>query len=98
MINYNKHNNCSKDVHIQGRQEMTDWLNDLQLNPLTFSPDFLHSVEFHLGSSASEFIPRLQECAEQIPTLEALVSENDFRFNLPRLEKYDSIGRQIDNI
>ena len=98
MINYHKHNHCSKDGHIQGRQEMTNWLNDLQLNPLTFSPDFLHSVGFHLGSDANKFIPRLHECAEQIPTLEALVSENDFRFNLPRLEKYDSIGRHIDHI
>ena len=98
MSNYHKQNDFTKDGHIQGRQEMADWLDDLQRNPLDFSPDFLHSIEFHLGNQAAKFIPRLTECAEQIPTLEALVSENDFRLNLPRLEKYDGIGRQIDSI
>ena len=98
MSDYSKQNKSGSDGHIEGRKEMANWLKDLQLSPLTFSPDFLHSVRFHINSDADEFLNHLQECAEQIPKLEALVSENDFRFNLPRLDKYDGIGRQIDQI
>ena len=95
---YYKQMRVSNDGNIEGRQEMANWLEDLQLNPLSFSPDFLHSVRFHINSDADEFINHLQECAQQIPRLEALASENDYRFNLPRLEKYDGIGRQTDQI
>lgn len=84
--------------HLEGRQEMQNWLNDLQLNPLQFSTDFKHSIDLHMGSQAESFFAELNLCASRIPELEALVSENDFRLNLPRLERYDSIGNRIEKI
>ena len=98
MSIYYEQNKFSENGHAEGRKEMENWLSDLQLSPLTFSPDFLHSVRFYMNLGTDDFISNLKECAQQIPRLESLVSENDFRFNLPRLEKYDGIGRQTDEI
>ncbi len=98
MSIYYEQNKFSENGHAEGRKEMENWLSDLQLSPLTFSPDFLHSVRFYMNLGTDDFISNLKECAQQIPHLESLVSENDFRFNLPRLEKYDGIGRQTDEI
>ena len=69
MSIYYEQNKFSENGHVEGRKEMENWLSDLQLSPLTFSPDFLHSVRFYMNLGTDEFISSLHECAQQIPRL-----------------------------
>ena len=92
-----KHSNIQSE-NLMGRQDLQDWQNDLAINPLKLSPDFIHSLSLHMGVEFDSFSAQLDDCGDQIPRLENLVSENDFRLNLPRLERYDGIGNRIEKI
>ena len=85
--------------HAYGRDRMREWLKRSQENTYTKNRDFQHTVRYHLGEDCPTVDEELTAFGAEVPTtLDAAVTENDFRFNNPRIEAYNGIGDRIDRI
>ncbi|MBL4659971.1 MAG: acyl-CoA dehydrogenase family protein [Alcanivoracaceae bacterium] len=91
--------NVNNDAHDLGRQALSQWRQEIAKN--FYHADILlnHSIRFSLSHNSDDFISQIKALGENMAKhIEPLVAENDFRFNLPRLENYDAIGNLINEI
>jgi alkylation response protein AidB-like acyl-CoA dehydrogenase len=85
--------------HAYGRDRMREWLQRSQENAYTRNRDFQHTVRYHLGEAFDTVNEELTAFgAEVATTLDIAVTENDYRFNNPRIDAYNGIGDRIDRI
>lgn len=83
----------------QGREELRAWQDALRANPYTADADYQHSLRLYFPDSFPAKHAQCEAFGARVTTeLEALVTENSYRFNLPRLEAYDGIGQRIDRV
>jgi len=84
--------------NIQARSNLTEWQKTLSENFYVANPLLDHSLKFCFAD-ASDMRNKLMhlglECAEDI---EALVAENDFRLNLPKLDSFDAVGNFTNSV
>jgi len=92
-----EHSSVSQETHHTGREEMASWREALTNSPLSMNPYFQHSLDFYFADQTGK-IKEIEQTSSKIPELEGLVGENDFRGNLPRLERYDGIGNRIEEV
>lgn len=86
-------------VHERARLDLLKWQKKLKANPLLEDNNLQHSLSFYFKTKFTNLAKDLEKFAQTVvEKIEPLVAENDFRFNLPRLEKYDGIGRSFDKI
>ena len=79
------------------RDYLATWQQRLKQNPYETDVDFKHSVEMYFKDPSLK--KALTLFAEKIVCeLEPLVAENNYRFNWPRLEKYDGVGERVEKI
>jgi len=80
----------------EGREALVKWREAIGQNPYLTDPDFQHSVAFYL---TPELDRELSAFAERVvKELEPLVIENNLAENLPRIEHYDSVGLNIEQV
>lgn len=79
------------------RHALAEWQSMVAKNPYEMNKDFRHSISYYFPNDKA-LVGSLNEFAAKIPQLIALVKENDFRLNLPRLNSHDAIGRRVDDI
>jgi hypothetical protein len=85
--------------HAYGRDRMREWLQRSQENAYTRNWDFQHTVRYHLGAAFETVNEELTAFgAEVATTLDIAATENDYRFNNPRIDAYNGIGDRIDRI
>jgi len=82
-----------------GRNNMRAWVRLREGNAYTRNINFKHTLQFHLGDQFSEFDKEYETFGAQVSTtLDAAVTENDLRFNLPRIDPYNYIGDRVDKV
>jgi len=85
--------------HTIGRDNMRAWLKLREENVFTKNKDFQHTVKFHLAEDYAKIHEDLTEFGALIPTtLDATVTEVDYRFNNPRIDPYNGIGDRQDKM
>ncbi len=85
--------------HAFGRENLRRWQDATALNAYLFDDDFAHTVRFHLGPRYDAVHDDLTDYGAVVPTtLEEAVNHGDFRLNLPRVERYDGIGKRDDHV
>lgn len=84
-------------VYSDTRDYLKEWRKQLKKNPYQADDAFKHSVDIYLADAKIK--KDLSIFADQIvDELEDLVAENNYRFNLPRLEKYNGIGEDVEHV
>jgi len=79
------------------RADLEKWKEELLKNPYLEDEDFRDSVSRYLGGTGAE--EKLTQFAQTVVTeLEPLVQENHRPENLPRVERYDAIGRPVERV
>ncbi len=79
------------------RDYLKTWQEALKANPYETDLDFKHSVAMYF--SRADLQQELSDFAAKVVNeLEPLVAENNYRFNWPRLEKYDGMGEAIEKV
>jgi len=82
-----------------GRNNMVKWVNLREQNAYTRNGNFQHSMRFYLGDAFGRVDADLTEFGALVPTaLDVAVTENDYRFNNPRIDPYDFIGNRVDRV
>lgn len=87
--------------HETGRDQMREWSQRSLENVYIKNLNFQHTVRYFLGSNADfDSINKglIAFGAEVSTSLDVAVSENDFRFNNPRINPYNGVGDRIDRI
>ncbi len=85
--------------HEIGRKNMRAWLAKSAENTYLKNAEFQHTVRYHLGGEAQRVEADYAEFGALIPVeLDKAVTENDYRFNNPRIERYDGIGDRVEQI
>ena len=91
-----------QDNHLSARNNLALWQSKLQQMNCANDSLLLHSIGYILQNKAKqdkEFMLSLHSLGQKtISELEPKVAENDYRFNLPRLESYDGIGQLTNKI
>ncbi len=87
----------TQPIYAQTRNYLEEWQRALKQNPFVLDKNFQHSVKKYLPD------PTLTDAlnkfgAQVVNDLEPLVAENNYRFNWPRLEKYNGIGKDVEQI
>ncbi len=83
----------------RGRTGMRAWLDRMGENAYLADPDIVHTVRFWLGDGYQAVAADLEAFGAAVPAvLEPAVAENDFRFNLPRVEQFNGIGERDDRV
>lgn len=86
-------------VHEYGRNNMREWVKLREENVFDRNVNFSHTLDFLLGDQSEKIQKGLSAFGEVVPTkLDRAVTENDFRFNNPRIEPYNYIGDRVDRI
>ncbi|MEM8492905.1 MAG: acyl-CoA dehydrogenase family protein [Pseudomonadota bacterium] len=89
----------TQEGHAQGRDQLRAWVQLRQRNAYARNLAFRHTLRFHLGEQADRIDEELTAFGGDVPTvLDRAVTENDYRFNNPRIEAYSSIGDRIDQV
>lgn len=87
------------DDHDRGRQALSEWHQSISKNVYLADPLLDHTVSFAMDGNAENLIEQLKDLGENIATnIEPMVAENDFRFNLPRVDPYNGIGDLTNQI
>ena len=82
-----------------GRNELIFWLEQLRQNSYLTDGDFRHSISFRLPEKFASLDPELESFAETVlHHVVPLVQENNLPSNLPRIDRFDSIGLKVDKI
>lgn len=82
-----------------GRDNMREWMKLRESNVFDRNKNLQHTLRFHLGDEYGEIENSLSGFGAVIPTeLDAAVTENDFRLNVPRIDPYNGIGERIDHV
>ncbi len=82
-----------------GRDNMRKWLQLRSNNVFERNGEFQHTLQYHLGDSYKDCKKDLSNYGAIIPNqLDAAATENDFRFNNPRIDAYNGIGDRIDQV
>jgi len=82
-----------------GRDNMRKWLALRSENVFDRNQEFQHTLQFHLKGVYSSCVEGLSAYGAIVPNeLDAAVTENDFRFNNPRIDAYNGIGDRIDRV
>lgn len=90
--------NYSQPHHQETRQYLAKWQEQCHKNFFLMDSDFQHCVTFYFPDNSS-LKDELSQFAEKLAKeAEPLVSENYYRLNYPRLEKYNSIGENVEHI
>lgn len=85
------------EIHQHARQSLKEWQALLKQNPYVQDIDFQHAIALYFNNQALQ--DELSAFAAQVvEELEPLVAENNYRFNWPRLEKYNGIGERVEAI
>ncbi|MEM6302031.1 MAG: acyl-CoA dehydrogenase family protein [Pseudomonadota bacterium] len=85
--------------HASGRSQLRNWVKRRERNAHLRNPHFRHTLRFHLGEAATNIDAELSVFGEEVPTtLDRAVTENDFRFNNPRIDAYNYIGDRVDTV
>jgi len=86
--------------HDMGRNNMRKWLARTKDNAYLQNNDFIHSMQFWLGSELTSQVQEdLNNYGAKVSTdLETHAAENDLRFNNPRIDPYNGIGERIDKV
>jgi alkylation response protein AidB-like acyl-CoA dehydrogenase len=92
-------NERSMAGHNFGRDHLRKWMELGRGNAFTRHPDFIHTMAFHLPNFNDENKTAFSEFGQQVSTtLDDAVTENDLRFNLPRIDPYNKIGDRVDHV
>jgi alkylation response protein AidB-like acyl-CoA dehydrogenase len=85
--------------HAYGRDNLREWVRLRERNAYTRNKNFRHTMRFYLGDEFSPVDTELTAFGTQVPTtLDAAVTENDLRFNNPRIDPYNYIGDRVDEV
>ena len=85
--------------HEYGRNNMRAWVALREANAYTRNTGLQHTLRFHLGQKYATFHDQYEALGAQVSTtLDQAVTENDLRFNLPRIDPYNHIGDRVDKI
>lgn len=83
----------------EARRALAVWQQEIRENSFKRDADFRHTVFYYLPGHSERLEKELEAFAGIIINdVEPLAAENNKSENLPRLEKYDGIGNQIDTI
>ena len=89
----------NESILKRSRKDLDLWRSSLKSLGENLDEDFLHSLNYHGITQDSNFVDHLQTFLKRVCNeLEDLVSDNDHRLNLPRLENYDSFGHHIRKV
>ena len=92
-------NERSMPGHNFGRDHLREWMDLTRVNAFSRNPDFSHTMAFHLPEFEKENKTAFSEFGQQVSTtLDDAVTENDLRFNLPRIDPYNKIGDRVDHV
>ncbi|MEH6345775.1 MAG: acyl-CoA dehydrogenase family protein [Bermanella sp.] len=92
-------NERSMPGHNFGRDHLREWMDLTRVNAFSRNPDFHHTMAFHLPNFEQENKTAFSEFGQQVSTtLDDAVTENDLRFNLPRIDPYNKIGDRVDHV
>ena len=92
-------NERSMPGHNFGRDHLREWMDLTRVNAFSRNPDFCHTMAFHLPEFEKENKTAFSEFGQQVSTtLDDAVTENDLRFNLPRIDPYNKIGDRVDHV
>ena len=82
-----------------GRNNMRAWVRLREGNAYTRNINFQHTLKYHLAEQFAAINKEYEEFGAQVSTtLDAAVTENDLRFNLPRIDPYNYIGDRVDQV
>jgi len=82
-----------------GRNNMRAWVRLREGNAYTRNINFQHTLKYHLAEQFSDINKEYEEFGAQVSTtLDVAVTENDLRFNLPRIDPYNYIGDRVDQV
>lgn len=85
--------------HEYGRNNMREWVNLREENAYTKNGNFQHTMRYYLGDSFGPINEQLTNFGAIVSTkLDEAVTENDLRFNNPRIDPYNSIGDRVDKV
>lgn len=83
----------------RARNALSAWKKKIEENNYQRDRDFQHSVGYYLAEKCPGIEEELSAFGERVVReLEPLVIENNLAQNLPRLERYDGLGRRIEKI
>ena len=92
-------NERSMPGHNFGRDHLREWMDLTRKNAFNRNPDFCHTMRFHLPDFDQENKTAFSEFGQEVSTtLDDAVTENDLRFNLPRIDPYNKIGDRVDHV
>lgn len=92
-------NERSMAGHNFGRDHLREWMELGRGNAFSRNNDFIHTMRFHLPDFDSDNKTAFSEFGQEVATtLDDAVTENDLRFNLPRIDPYNKIGDRVDHV
>lgn len=85
--------------HENSTKNLNAWEAAIKQNIYQNDEDFKHSIALYLAGSCPQIDQELTAFAEiVIRELDPLVVENNLALNLPRIDHYDAVGNQVDQI
>ena len=88
----------TQSANQTARDQLLAWKAEIAENGFDRDLDFQHTIQYYFSDKPG-LAQELQQFSEQVhQELEAVVAENDLRFNLPRLEPYDGVGQRIESV
>ena len=82
-----------------GRDNLRAWVGLREGNVYRRNINFQHTLRFHLGEDYADLENPLMEFGAEVPgVLDRAVTENDLRFNNPRIDPYNYIGDRVDAV
>lgn len=82
-----------------GRDALANWQNAIQKNIYSHDSDLVHTIRYWLTDQFANVNVELEAFGDQIVNqLEPLVTENNLASNLPRIEAYNGIGENLEQI
>ena len=89
----------SNPGHNFGRGHLRKWVKLSEANVFARNTDFQHTLDYYSPEQSQETLAALSEFGMQVPTtLDKAVTENDLRFNNPRIDPYNKIGDRVDHV
>ena len=87
----------TESAAARGRRDLASWLGDQPDNFFTVDGGLQRGLRRHLGEERYALVAeQLNQQGRVIAqVVDPLVQELEYRGNLPRLERYDGIGRRV---
>lgn len=86
------------NANEKGRQALAAWKQEISQNVYINDHELRHSIEMYLRHQKPYLDGELSAFGSSIAKLETIVSENNQSGNLPRIEHYNGIGNQVEDI